>query len=265
MGDERGELRVGDRGIRGLLIDLDGVVYDDEEVIPGSVEAIRRLQQGNVPFRFATNATARNRRSLAARLRSLGIEVGEDQVINSPYVAARDLGGRPGIRCMFLVKEDARLEFEGIGQADRDPDAVVVGDLAAGFDYATLNRAFQAVLGGAEMVALQRDRYWKVGGELVLDAGAYVAALEYATGKRARLVGKPSRTFFRIALDGLGVPPGEVAMVGDDVENDVKGAQEAGLAGILVRTGKYRKDLVEQSGIRPDLVVRDLGDLASRF
>jgi len=258
-------LQVSGREIKGLLIDLDGVVYDDEQVIPGSVQAIRRLQQRRIPFRFATNATARSRRSLAARLKELGIEVGEDQVINTPYVAARELRSRPGIRCMFLVKDDARREFEGIESADRSPDVVVVGDLAAGFDYATLNRAFQAVLGGAEMIALQKDRYWKVGDELVLDAGAYVAALEYATGKEARLVGKPSESFFRIALENLGVPPGQVAMVGDDIENDVKGAQDAGLIGILVQTGKYRKDLVERSGIRPDLVVRDLGDLASRF
>jgi ribonucleotide monophosphatase NagD (HAD superfamily) len=92
-----------------------------------------------------------------------------------------------------------------------------------------------------------------------------VAALEYATGRPARLVGKPSPGFFRLALEGMGVPAGEVAMVGDDVENDVKGAQEAGLVGILVRTGKYREDLVRQSGILPDLVVKDLGELASRF
>ena len=254
-----------ERDIKGLLIDVDGVIYDDEQVIPDSVYAIRWLQQKKIPFRFATNATARSRRSLAGRLGELGIDVGEEQVINTPYVAARELRSRPGVRCMLLVKEDARREFEGIQTADRNPDVVVVGDLAAGFDYGTLNRAFQAILGGAELMALQKDRYWKVGDELVLDAGAYVAALEYATGKEARLVGKPSGSFFRIALEGLGVPPGQVAMVGDDIENDVGGAQKAGLAGILVRTGKYRKDLVERSAIRPDLVVNDLGELASRF
>ena len=257
--------RLPEREIKGLLIDLDGVVYDDEQVIPGSVSAIRQLQQKRIPFRFATNATSRSRHSLVGRLGELGIDVGEDQVINTPYVAARELRGRPGIRCLFLVNEDARREFDGIASEERNPDIVVVGDLAAGFDYATLNRAFRAVLGGAEMIALQKDRYWKVGDELVLDAGAYVAALEYATGKEARLLGKPSESFFRIALDGLGVPPGQVAMVGDDIENDVKGAQEAGLVGILVQTGKYRRDLVERSGVRPDLLVRDIGDLASRF
>ncbi len=254
-----------EREINGLLIDLDGVVYDDERVIPESVYAVRWLQQRNVPFRFATNATARSRRSLVRRLRELGIEVGEDQVVNTPFVAARELRRRPGVRCLLLVREDALEEFEGVTSVERDPDVVVVGDLAAGFDYATLNRAFQALLGGAEFVALQKDRYWKVGDELVLDAGAYVAALEYAAGREARLVGKPAPEFFRMALDGMGVPPEQVAMVGDDIENDVQGAQAAGLAGILVRTGKYREDLVRRSGIMPDLVVKDLGELASRF
>lgn len=254
-----------ERDIRGLLIDLDGVVYDDEVVIPDSVYAIRWLQQRHVPFRFATNATARSRRSLVARLAGLGIEVGEEQVVNTPYVAAQELKARPNLRCMLLLREDARREFEGLEVVDRDPQVVVVGDLAAGFDYATLNRAFRALLDGAELLALQKDRFWKVGDELVLDAGPFVAALEYATGKQARVIGKPSPGFFRVALEGLGVPADQVGMVGDDVENDIRGAQEAGLAGILVQTGKYRRDLVERSGIVPDLVVKNLGELAARF
>jgi len=254
-----------EREIKGLLIDIDGVIYDDEEVIPDSVYAIRWLQQRKIPFRFATNATARSRASLARRLRGLGIEVGEDQVINTPFVAARELRSRPTTRCMLLVKEDARQEFDGLTVVERDAEVVVVGDLAAGFDYQTLNRAFQDILGGAEILALQKDRYWKVRDELVLDAGPFVAALEYATGRQARLVGKPSQGFFRTALDGMGVPPEQVAMVGDDIENDVRGAQDAGLTGILVQTGKYRKDLVERTGIQPDLIVRNLGELVTRF
>jgi len=254
-----------ERSIKGLLIDLDGVVYDDEEVIPDSVYAIRWLQQRRVPFRFATNATARSRGSLVQRLKGLGIDVAEDQVVNTPFVAARELKLNPATRCMLLVKEDARREFEGVTMVDRDAEVVVVGDLAAGFDYDTLNRAFQAILSGAEILALQKDRYWKVKDELVLDAGPFVAALEYATGRKARLIGKPSREFFRAALDGMGLPAAQVAMVGDDIENDVKGAQEAGLTGVLVQTGKYRKDWVERTGIQPDLIVRNLGELVARF
>ncbi|MCI0659108.1 MAG: HAD-IA family hydrolase, partial [Acidobacteria bacterium] len=80
-----------------------------------------------------------------------------------------------------------------------------------------------------------------------------------------RLIGKPSQEFFRAALDGLGVPAEHVAMVGDDIENDVQGAQDAGLTGILVQTGKYRQDLVERTGILPDLIVKNLGELVARF
>jgi HAD superfamily hydrolase (TIGR01458 family) len=256
---------VSEREIKGLLIDIDGVIYDDEEIIPDSIYAIRWLQQKGIPFRFATNATSRSRASLARRLSELGIEVGEEQVVNTPYVAAQELKRRPQTRCMLLLKEDARREFAGVTVVDRDPQVVVVGDLASGFDYATLNRAFQAILSGAEILALQKDRFWKVGGDLVLDAGPFVVALEYATGQKARLIGKPSRDFFRVALDGLGVPPEQVAMVGDDVENDVRGAQEAGLMGVLVQTGKYRKELVERSGIQPDRVVKNLCDLVANF
>jgi HAD superfamily hydrolase (TIGR01458 family) len=166
---------------------------------------------------------------------------------------------------MLLLRDDARREFEGIPQADQRPDVVVVGDLAAGFDYGTMNRAFRAVLDGADLLALQKDRYWKVKNELVLDAGAYVAALEYATGREARLIGKPSPDFFRVAMEGMGVPAEKMAMVGDDIENDVGGAQASGLVGVLVQTGKYRKDLVERTGIEADLVVKNLGDFVSRF
>ncbi|MCI0657742.1 MAG: hypothetical protein L0170_11815, partial [Acidobacteria bacterium] len=109
-----------EREIKGLLIDIDGVIYDDEEIIPDSVYAIRWLQQRKIPFRFATNATARSRASLARRLRGLGVEVGEDQVINTPFVAARELKSRPSTRCMLLVKDDARQEFEGVTAVERD-------------------------------------------------------------------------------------------------------------------------------------------------
>jgi ribonucleotide monophosphatase NagD (HAD superfamily) len=118
---------------------------------------------------------------------------------------------------------------------------------------------------GAALIALQRNRYWETAKGLSLDAGPFVAALEYATGLEAEVMGKPSGAFFELALGELGVSADQAAMVGDDVEADVAGAMDAGLAGILVTTGKYREDLVRESGIEPTAVADSIADVPRLF
>ena len=142
---------------------------------------------------------------------------------------------------------------------------IIVGDAAEGFTYEKLNCALGLVLDGADMLALEMDRYWKQPQGLSLSAGPYVAALEYATGKRAELMGKPSRQFFQMALNDLGRKPGNVAMVGDDIHTDVLGAQKMGMQGILVKTGKYRADWTQLSGAKPDMVCDSLASLIHRL
>jgi HAD superfamily hydrolase (TIGR01458 family) len=138
---------------------------------------------------------------------------------------------------------------------------VIVGDLGDGWDYDVLNGAFRQLMDGAELIALQKNRYWETAEGLSLDAGPFVSALEYATGREAEVVGKPSDAFFELALSDLGVNAGGAAMVGDDVEADIGGALDAGLAGILVRTGKYREDLVSSSGVEPTATVDSIADV----
>jgi HAD superfamily hydrolase (TIGR01458 family) len=140
-----------------------------------------------------------------------------------------------------------------------------VGDLGAAWSFEHMNRAFRQVLAGARLVALQRNRYWKTAGGLSLDAGPFVAALEYAAGVEATLVGKPSRAFFDIAVASLGVPASDVVMVGDDPMSDVAGAHGAGCAGVLVRTGKYRPGDDLPAGRLPDAVVDSVADLPVLF
>jgi len=248
------------RDIRAFLIDLDGVLYDDEQPIPGAVEAIAHLREKGYPFRFATNTTMRCRTSLRCKLAGFGLEVSEDEIFSAPMAAARYLHkqGRP--RVFLLMKEDAHRDFAGLEVTDQQPDFVVMGDMGDEYNAALLNKAFRLILGGAELVALQKNRYWKTAEGLTLDAGPFVVALEYATGQQARIIGKPSPDFFELAVDDLGVPSAQVAMIGDDIEVDVGGAQRAGLKGILVRTGKFQEaDL--QSGIEPDGVIDSIADL----
>jgi HAD superfamily hydrolase (TIGR01458 family) len=243
-----------------FLIDLDGVLYDDNQPIPGAAEAIAHLREKGCPFRFATNTTMRCRASLRRKLAGFGLEVSEDEIFSAPVAAARYLHRQRQPRVFLLLAKDAHRDFAGLEITDQRPDFVVVGDMGDEFSATLLNKAFRLILDGAELIALQKNRYWKTAEGLTLDAGPFVVALEYATGRQARVIGKPSPDFFQLALDDLGVAPAQVAMIGDDIEVDVGGAQRAGLKGILVRTGRFREtDL--QSGIEPDGVMDSIADL----
>jgi HAD superfamily hydrolase (TIGR01458 family) len=149
----------------------------------------------------------------------------------------------------------------GLEEVDDRPDAVIMGDLGEKFGFQILNRAFRMVMDGAELIALQKNRFWMTPDGLSLDVGPFVAALEYAARREALVVGKPAREFFATILAGIPAEPGAAAMVGDDVETDVGGALRAGLAGILVRTGKYRDDAVRASGVEPTAVVDSIADV----
>jgi HAD superfamily hydrolase (TIGR01458 family) len=143
-----------------------------------------------------------------------------------------------------------------------NPDAVLVGDLGEIWSYALLQEAFEYLMGGAALIALSRDRYWMREGRLRLDAGPFVAGLEFAVGRKAIVAGKPCPAFYEAALSSLGLAQaGSVAMVGDDLWSDVEGAQQAGLQGWLVRTGKYRESALADAAITPDRILASIADL----
>lgn len=248
-------------GVEGLLLDLSGVIYVQDEAVPGAAEALERLRSAGIPIRLVTNTTMRPRRSILDRLERLGIEVDEAELITPASLAARRCAEAGYDSVSLVVLEELREDLEGLERRGDSADAVVVGDLGESWDYDVLNRAFRELMDGAALIALQRNRYWETSEGLSLDAGPFVAALEYASGREAQVMGKPSPAFFELAVGELGVAPERVAMVGDDVEADVGGAMDAGLAGILVRTGKYREDLVEESGIEPNATVDSVADL----
>jgi phospholysine phosphohistidine inorganic pyrophosphate phosphatase len=185
---------------------------------------------------------------------SLGFEVEEVEIFTPARAAAGLIGDKS---CFPLVDESLLEDLEGVTLAGDRPDYVLVGDLGKGFTFDRLNAAFRCLMDGAELLALQKNRYWRKEDGLSLDAGPFVAALEYASGKNAAVIGKPEKGFFRLALEELGLGPHEVAMVGDDAEADVAGAQAAGLRGVLVKTGKYRPG-VEGA---PDLILESFADL----
>lgn len=239
------------RKIQGVLIDLSGVLYVDRDPVPGAVQALQRLRGAGLPVRFLTNTTRQTRQSLLGRLAGLGFAMDERELFTAP-VAALQLVRRRGLRPCLLVHPDLRAEFQGI--ETRDPDAVVLGDAADAFSYAALNRAFRLLMDGAPLIAMGRNRYFKESDGLSLDLGPFVAALECASGAEAEITGKPARAFFETALADLGCAPEEAVMIGDDLPNDIGGAQALGLCGVLVRTGKYRSEDEQDPEIEPDYI-----------
>lgn len=256
----RSNLSIGSRffrplEIKGLLIDLDGTLYVGGEPIPGCREALLKLRSSGLLLRFVTNTTRRPRREVLCGLRSMGFEVEEEEIFTPARAVALLLRGR---RCYPLVAESLLEDLGRMVPDDESPEYVLVGDLGEGFTYALLNAAFRHLMGGAELLALQKNRYWRRESGLSLDAGPFVAALEYASEKTAAVVGKPEKDFFRLALEDLGLEAHEVAMIGDDPEADVAGAQAAGLKGVQVKTGKY--DATRTSG-EVDLVLESFAAL----
>ncbi|MEK6277587.1 MAG: TIGR01458 family HAD-type hydrolase [Actinomycetota bacterium] len=244
-----------------VLLDLDGVLYVEGEPLPGAEDAVARLREAGTALRFVTNTTARSRPQTLEKLRGLGFELEEDELVTPAALARRHCTDAGHSTVALIMNENVKADFEGLEEAEQDVDAVIMGDLGEQFGFWILNRAFRLVMDGAELVALQKNRFWLTSDGLSLDAGPFVAAVEYATGREAFVVGKPAAGFFDTVLADLGAARESVAMVGDDIETDIGGALDAGLAAVLVRTGKYREDFVRDSGIDPTETIDSIADL----
>jgi HAD superfamily hydrolase (TIGR01458 family) len=248
--------------VRGLLLDLEGVLYEGGRTIAGAAEAVRMLRHGGLILRFLTNTTTRSRRAIAARFVDMGIDA-EAVHVFSPAVAAQTYLAGEGLRRLSLACPEALGEdFAKFEIDDDNPQAVILGDLYKGFDWDLLNRVFRQLTAGARLVALHKNRYTRREAEgLSLDLGPFVAALEYAAELTAVVVGKPSPTFFEMALQDMGLGPAETVMVGDDIDADIGGARDAGIGTVQVRTGKFRPRDEARTDIRPDYRIDTIADL----
>jgi HAD superfamily hydrolase (TIGR01458 family) len=247
--------------IRAVLLDLAGVVYQGEQALPGAVDAVATLRDAGLRLRFLTNTTRMPKRELLSRLSDLGISAVDEELF-TPAQAARAWLAARKLAPHLLVHPDLAEDFVGLsGSAG---EAVVVGDAAQGFSYDAMNAAFRKLLAGVEFLALARNRNFKDDdGETSLDAGAFVAALEYGSQRDALLLGKPAPDFFAGALASVECRGQEAVMVGDDAEADVAGALAAGIGrALLVRTGKYRPG--DETKVRPvpSATVEDLAAAA---
>lgn len=246
--------------VDGLLIDIDGVLIRGDEVIPGAIETIQALRARQIPFRFMTNTTIYCRHTLVERMVARGIPIQEPELFTATFAASQYLRSLNATSYYPLLLPDAQLEFDGIEVDEETPEFVVVGDMGASFTFVRLNRAFRALLNGAQLVALHKKRSWRSEEGLFLDAGAFVVALEYAAETSASVIGKPSATYFQMVLDDLGLPPERVAVIGDDIEADVRGAQLMGMQGWLVKSGRFRREDLGR-GIWPDRLLDNIADI----
>ena len=249
--------------INGVLLDLDGTVFIADQLVPRAAEAIAALRGDGLPIRFGTNTTRMSRTALVDGIRRMGVELEPEEVLTAPLAASSWLK-KKGVRTVApCVPEVTLADFARCTIDHTSPEAVIIGDLGPEWNFHRLNRAFRQIMGGAEFVALQRNRYWETDEGLALDAGAFVAALEYATGREATVVGKPSQAFFEAAAGSMGVDLKNVAVVGDDITTDVAGAQACGAVAVLVRTGKFRNDDLSLALAKPDLILDTVASLPS--
>jgi HAD superfamily hydrolase (TIGR01450 family) len=280
-------LRKALRGVRGFVLDADGVLVLRGEPLPGAVDALRRLGDRGIPFRVVTNFSQLHRETLAGWFGRSSLTIDPDRIITAASAtAAYTAATHPGRPLFVLAATDARREFEGqrlltADEADAAAPgtvaAVVIGDAGDDLSYRNLDVAFRLVRGGADLLAMHRNPWWLTDKGPTLDAGGFVVGLEFATGRPARTLGKPSPIVFRQAVAGLAADLGErlpraaFAMVGDDPRADVAAAQRVGLRGILVLSGKTTRAEADRlattgaprRGRGPDAVAESLTDVVA--
>jgi HAD superfamily hydrolase (TIGR01458 family) len=246
-----------------ILLDVDGVLHVSGEPIPGATSAVKRLREAGHRLRFVTNNTTQSRAALARELTAMGIEVGEDELQTTASAASRELAGR---RVLALTMHAVIEDLDGVVLCGENAEVVLIGGADETtesnnvFSYMNLARAFAELDAGAELYCLHKNAWWQTSRGPLLDSGAFVAGLEYATGLEATVLGKPSPAYFLAALEAVDADPELTWMVGDDVESDIGGAQKHGMHTALVRTGKFRPDAVERSRIMPDAILSSIAD-----
>ena len=247
--------------VKGILFDLDGVLYIGSQAVEGAIEAVRKIQSSHLQCRFVTNTSTLSLTSLEKKINALGFSIPSHQIISAPQATYLYLKSHQSPVCRLLLAEDVKKDFEEFYQTGSSADYIVIGDIGDTWSYTLLNQAFNDLMRGAKLIAIHKNRFWQTENGLQMDIGGFVEALEYASGVKAMIIGKPSPDFFQIALDDMALKPSETVIIGDDIDADVGGGQQVGLKGILVKTGKYRQSYAEASHIKPNSIIDSIADL----
>lgn len=248
---------------QGFLIDMDGVIYRGNELIPGAQQFVNRLLALGIPFVFLTNNSQRTRRDVATKLRRMGIPAEEEHIFTCAMATARFLALQKPGGTAFVIGEGGLLQalhHNGYSIVDHDPDYVVVGEGRA-FNFEMMEIAVRMIVGGAKLIATNLDPNCPTQHGLRPGCGATVAMLEAATGIKAFSVGKPSPVMMRSARKELGLTTAETTMIGDTMETDILGGVQMGYRTILVLSGGTRREDLVRYAYRPDVVVDSIADL----
>jgi len=244
--------------LQAVLLDLDGVLYVGNQVINGAAQAVQRLHDAGIKVAGITNTTTQAKHSVAQKLQKLGIPLDEQHLFTPASLVQNYIGNKTA---RLYIRDDLHIDLQ-VTQSNTKPDYIVMGDIGGlGYPPQILHEIFLYLMQGADLLALHKNRFWKKEDGLHLDLGTWVAALEYASGKQAKVFGKPSQDFFLHICQQLNVTPTQAMMVGDDIESDILGAQLAGLQTALVQTGKYNSGFVKQTGIQPDMLLNSVAKL----
>jgi len=249
-----------------ILFDLDGVFYQGSQAIEGGAEVVSWVQKNNIPHLFITNTSSKPRSALLSKLAGFGINTDESHILTPPIATAHWLKQQPQEHEIALFMPEAtQAEFSDFALwrgGSKPVSAVIVGDLGELWTFQNINQAFRLLMQQPQpqFIALGMTRYWQASDGLRLDVAPFIVALEHATGIKALVMGKPARGFYQTAIDILGSTAEKTMMIGDDIQGDVAGAQNAGLQGVLVKTGKYRPEDMQQ-GIQPNALLNSISDL----
>lgn len=252
-------------GIKKFLIDIDGVLFQENEIIHGAIEALKYLGKNNYDYVLVTNITRISRKKIIQKLTDFNVNVDENMLLTAPsatidYIKMRNQNAK----CYIIASKEVEDEFleEGISVTRKEEpvDFVIVGyDTKVNFDI--LNSAFRLLMNGAELIAMHEDRISVGYQKNSIGLGAFVKSLEYSTKKRAIIVGKPNKNFFELGMRKINAKKNETAMIGDSLDADIIGAKKAGLKAIMVKTGYYNKKELHESSIKPDYLIDSINDL----
>ncbi len=248
-------------GIKVVIFDLDGTLYFKDKAIEGASDTLTELRKQGYVLRFVTNTDSLNRKTIAKNLNNLGIVTPLEEIFTCSTAAVGFLEKQKSNKCYLLCSDDVIPEFEHLPKSEDSPDYIVVGDFRDKFNYDNVKNAFRGIMNGADIIAMQDSPYFYKADGIHLDTGAYVKMLEYASGRKARSVGKPAREFFEIALRGVEVEPENIVVIGDDLTSDIKGAKNLSAKSILVRTGKFSEETLAKSDVKPDFIIESVAEL----
>lgn len=250
--------------ISGLLIDLEGVLYNDNKLIEGAVETINNIRKYNSKIRFLTNTTTAPVKQIFEKLKNFNFDIIKEEIF-SPIIATKNYLIKNNLKQICLITDPSLIEeFDSFEINKKNPEAIIMGDIYKNFNWVILDNAFKLInVNNSKLIALHKNKYCKRDGIIALDLGPFIEAIEYASGIKAEVMGKPEKNFFNMAIEDMGVSKNEVVMIGDDIESDIKGAKDFGIKTIQVKTGKYQEVDSDNKFTQPDERIESIVDIVN--